>query len=326
MKVTIKELQTYVSKALSKQGFSSKESKIISGILLYAQFRGNNQGIVKLIGTGIPQRPQARPPKIVKETAVSALFDGRRTHAMLVMDKMADTAISKAKKAGIGIVGNFNTDESTGALGYYVTKIAKKGLIGIAYASAPFQTTAPYGSTEARYCTNPMAYGIPTEDEPIILDMSTSAMAYYGLIQAKTAKKKVSKDVGFDKKGSITDDPAEIMSGAIKTFGGHKGSGLALVVQIFAGALVRADSFNNDSDNAGNLIMAIDPNILTPKKVFTKEVSSIIKRVKSARKEKGVNEILIPGERGNKFNNSVIKTGKIEIEDNLYQELQNVSS
>ena len=71
--------------------------------------------------------------------------------------------------------------------------------------------------------------------------------------------------------------------------------------------------------------MAIDPNILTPKKAFNKEVSSIIKRVKSARKQKGVTEILVPGERGNRFYNSVMKSGKIEIEDNLYKELQKVN-
>jgi len=322
MKVAIAELRKLVNKALSNQGYLPDEAKIISDILMYAQLRGNNQGVVKLIGSGIPKRKGGKPPKIVKETPVSALFNGRKTHAMLVMDLITDTAIEKARKSGVGITGNFNTSESTGALGYYVKKIADKGLIGVAYASSPFQTTAPYGSTEARFCTNPMAYGIPTKNDPILLDMSTSAMAYYGLIEAKTAKRKVSKDIGYDKEGDVTSDPAKIMSGAIRAFGGHKGSGLALIVQIFAGALVKADSFDNKSDNAGNLIMAIDPKILTPRKMFTKEISSIVRRTKSARKGKGAQEILIPGERGNIFKQKVLDIGEIEIEDNLYKELR----
>ena len=326
MKVLLNELQELVDKALHNQGFSKKEAKVVSGILMYAQLRGNNQGIVKLIGKGIPQREVAKPPKTVKETPVSALVDGNKTHAMLVMDSVTDIAIKKAKKSGIGITGNFNTDESTGALGYYVKKIADKGLIGIAYASAPFQTTAPHGSTQALFCTNPMAYGIPTETDPIILDMSTSAMAYYGLIESKTAGKKVSNDIGDNSKGKPTTDPAEIMSGALRAFGGHKGSGLALIVQVFAGALVQAESFNSDSDNAGNLVIAIDPNILTPKKKFTKEVSSIVKRMKSGKKLSGVSEILFPGERGNKFNAKVMKEKKIEIEDNLLEELKKVAA
>lgn len=326
MKITLLELKKLVEKSLVKYGYDQKEIAIISGILLYAQLRGNNQGVVKLIGNGIPKTVDLAKPKIVKETPVSALFDGRKTHAMIVMDLATETAIKKAKNSGVGIVGNFGSSESTGALGYYAKKIADQGLIGIAYASAPFQTTAPHGSTEALFCTNPMAYGIPTEDEPIILDMSTSAIAYYGLIEAKTAGKKLASGLGYNKAGFPTQDPAEIMSGAIKTFGGHKGSGLALIVQIFAGALVQADSFNSDSDNAGNLVMAIDPEILTTKKSFTKEVSAIVKRITSAKKAKGVTEITIPGERASKFNKKVVDSGEIEIEENLYKELQKVAS
>lgn len=322
MKIQITKLRQLTRKALKKQGYSNSEVPTIANVLMYAQLRGNNQGVVKLIGRGIPKRDNANSPKIVKETPVSALFNGNKTHAMLVMNLITNTAIEKAEKLGIGITGNFNTSESTGALGYYVKKIAERGLIGIAYASAPFQTTAPYGSTEARFCTNPMAYGIPTEGNPIILDMSTSAIAYYGLIEAKTANKKVAEGIGYDKNGNPTQDPAEIMSGAIKTFGGHKGSGLALIVQIFAGALVRADSFDSNSDNAGNLVLAIDPEILTSRKKFIREVSSIVRRIKFAKMAEGVNEILIPGERSNAVNAEASHSGEIDIEKNLLDQLK----
>ena len=244
---------------------------------------------------------------------------------MLVMNRVVETAIKKAKKSGVGIVGNFNTSESTGAMGYYAGRIAKSGFIAFAYASAPFQTTAPYGSTEALFCTNPMAYGIPTVGDPIVLDMTTSAMAYYGLIEAKTSKKLVPEGIGYDKNGQSTRDPAEIMSGALKTFAGHKGSGLAFVVQILAAALVQGDSFNSDSDNASNLVIAIDPSIMTPKKSFLAQVSSIAKRIKSAKKAKGVSEITLPGERGNRLTKERLSTGEIEMEDNLYHELQKVA-
>lgn len=322
MKIQIIKLRQLAEKALKKQGYDETEVSTIADILMYAQLRGNNQGVVKLIGKGVPKRDGVQDPIVVKDTPVSALFDGNKMHAMLVMSLVTDMAIKKANKFGVGIVGNFNTSESTGALGYYVKKIAQKGLIGIAYASAPFQTTAPHGSTEARYCTNPMAYGIPTENDPIILDMSTSAIAYYGLIEAKTANKKVAPGIGYDKDGDPTQDPTEIMSGAIKTFGGHKGSGLALIVQIFSAALVQADSFNNDSDNAGNLVMAIDPEILTSRKVFVKEVSSIVKCIKSAKKAEGVTEILIPGERGNAVSAQALRSNEIVIEDNLLEQLR----
>lgn len=324
MKIKLSELESVTHKAILKYGYSPEEASVIQKILMYAQLRGNNQGVVKLIGKGIPRIEEGKSPEIVKDTPVSALINGNYTHAMVVMDHLVDLAIEKARKTGVGIAGNYNTSESTGALGYYVNKIAEQGLIGIAFASAPFQTTAPYGSNEARFCTNPLAYGIPTNDEPIILDMSTSAMAYYGLIEAKTAGKNVPEGTGYDNEGKETTDPAAIMSGALKTFGGHKGSGLALIVQILAGVFVKADSFNNDSDNAGNLVIAIDPNIFIDTEEFKTNVSDIVSKIKDARPLEGVEEIYIPGERGNKYKNEVLTSGEIEIEENLWNELQNL--
>ena len=291
---------------------------------MYAQLRGNNQGVVKLIGKGILKREGGNEPKIVKETPVSVLIDGNKTHAMIVMDKLANLAIKKAKESGVGIAGNFNTDESTGALGYYARKIADQGLIGFAFASAPFQTTAPFGSNEAKFCTNPIAYGIPTQSEPIIFDMTTSVMAYYGLIEAKTAGKQLPVGIGYDADGNETTDPAKIMGGALKTLAGHKGSGLALLVQVLAGTLVGAASFDNDSENAGNLVMAINPNIFLDESEFKKNVSNMITKIKSARKLSSVNEIMIPGERGNKITQDRLKSGEIEVEDNLLNKLREI--
>jgi len=324
MKIKTSQLESLTKKALKIYGYTSKEIKVIKDILLYAQLRGNNQGIVKLIGKGIPRRSEGQPPIIVKQTRVSALVDGNKTHAMVVMDYITNLAIKKVKRSGVGIAGSFNTDESTGALGYYVNKIAQAGYIGIAFSSAPFQTTAPYRSNEARFCTNPIAYGIPTSADPIILDMTTSAMAYYGLIEAKTAGRDVPEGIGYDSQGKSTTNPVEIMSGALKTVAGHKGSGLALVVQVLAGAFVGADSFNNASDNAGNLIIAIDPKIFVPTEEFKNRVTDIISKVKSARKIEGVSEILVPGERGNKLTKDRLESGEIEVEDNLLNALKEV--
>lgn len=326
MKIKLAELESITHQAILKYGYSDDEASIIQKVLLYAQLRGNNQGVVKLIGSGIPRRAEAKPPKVIKDTPVSALVDGNSTHAMVVMDMLADLAIEKAKTSGVGIAGNFNTSESTGALGYYVNKIAEQGLIGIAFASAPFQTTAPHGSNEARFCTNPLAYGIPTTEDPIVLDMSTSSMAYYGLIEAKTAGRSVPEGVGYDSEGNETTDPAAIMSGALKTFGGHKGSGLALVVQLLAGVFVKADSFDNDSDNAGNLVMAIDPNIFLDAKEFESGVSDVVTKIKSASRLDGVEEIYVPGERGNRYKNDALENGEIEIEENLLSSLKAVLS
>lgn len=326
MKISVTELKETTLKAIQSYGYNEDEALAIADILLYAQLRGSNQGVIKLIGAGVPKQLTALPPKIVKETPVSILYNGYTANPMIVMNLVTESAIKKAKQSGVGIVGSFNTSLSTGALGYYVHKIAKQGFIGIAYAAPPLKTTAPFGSNEALFCTNPMAYGIPTDSDPIILDMSTSAITYFGLIEAKTANKKVSLDTGYDREGNSTQDPAEILSGAIKTFGGHKGSGLALIVQIFSAALVQADSFDSESKNWGSLVMAIDPEILTTREAFVAEVSSIVKKIKSVRKAQGVKEIMIPGQQSERLYAQAIQSGEIEIEDNLYNELKKVAT
>src|SRR3989339_374396 len=111
MKIPVRELRELVEKALEKQGHDSAAVATIADILMYAQLRGNCQGVVKLIGKGIPKRVGAESPKIVKETPVSALLDGKKTHAMIVMDLATETAIEKAKKSGVGIVGNYGSAE-----------------------------------------------------------------------------------------------------------------------------------------------------------------------------------------------------------------------
>ncbi|NTV31365.1 hypothetical protein HGA91_05325 [candidate division WWE3 bacterium] len=324
MKIALEELSRITLAALKKYGYTDKESEIISQVLLYAQLRNSNQGIVKLIGSGIPKHADAETPIIKKETPASLLLDGNHTHAIIVMDQLTDLAIKKAKEVGIAITGNNNTTESTGALGYYVHKIADAGLIGIAFSSAPYQTTAPHGSNQGRFCTNPLAYGIPTQANPIILDMTTSSMAYYGLIEAKTAGQSVPMGTGYDANGTETTDPSEIMNGALKTFGGHKGSGLALIVQIFASALVGADYFNDESENSGNLVIAINPEIFIDSADFKHNVSDMIAKVKNARKVDGVEEIYVPGERSHIDFEQATQSGFIEIETNLLTDLKKV--
>jgi len=172
------------------------------------------------------------------------------------------------------------------------------------------------------FSTNPIAWGIPTKKEPIVLDMSSSAISFFGLVKAKVKKDQVTKNIGYDSKGKETTDPAKIMDGATKPFDrGFKGAGLALMVQIIGGALVGAD-FLNGSDNDGNILIAIDPKSLAGNDYFLKEVEKIKRAIKKAKKLNEVDEILIPGERGDKTREKILQSGTIEIEENIFKSLK----
>lgn len=325
MKITITELQELVSKALSKQGYNEQESKIIEKVLLYAQLRGNNQGVVKLIGPGIPKSPEASEVTIEKETKVSAFLDAHQMHAMLVVNQGVDMAISKARKHGVGLVGIRGIGSSSGALGYYAKKIADANLVGIV-CSGSMETVAAHGSSEAVLGTNPIAVGVPTEGNPLVFDMTTAAMSYFGVVEASTAGRQLPEGVAYDKEGILTDDPKEVMDGgALKSFdGSHKGSGLSMMIQALTGPLMGAyfTGFGDVSKNwGGHLIIAFNPELFQGIEGIKKGVNQMIEKVKSTRKLEGTDEVLVPGERGNKLTQKALSSGEIEIEDNLYAEL-----
>ncbi len=324
MNIPIRELKSLGRKALKNQGYDEKESDIILDMLLYAQLRGNNQGMVKLIGKGIPKNPKAGRITVEKDTKLSARIGGGNNPGAVVMDMAVRLAITKATEHGFGIVGTHHTNSSTGALGYWAGKIAREGLIGFVFAGSP-ETVTYHGSFEPIFGTNPMAIGMPSGKKTLVLDMATAAMAWYGLIEAKTAGKRIDSSVAFDALGNPTTDPAKAMEGAIRPFDrSYKGAGLALMVEILTGPLVGASfaGFGNTRENWGNLVMAIDPELVTDRKEFAENVERIGKRIKELKTLPGVPEIMLPSERGNRLTEQRMASGTVDIDDALYHELK----
>lgn len=326
MKVKISHLEKLARRALRFYGYKGKELKIILGVLMYAQLRGNNQGVVKLIGRGLPKNSQAKEITVDKQTKLSVLLNGNNNNGMVVLTKAMNFAVKKAKSHGIGIAGTNNTNTSTGAIGFFANEIAKLGYIGFVFAGSP-ETVAMHGSFEPIFGTNPIAIGVPTTNDPIVLDMATAAMAYYGLIEAKTAGRSIPADIAYDSEGHLTSDPTKAMDGALKSFDkNYKGAGLSMIVEILTGPLVRA-SFTGVGDTAqnwGNLILVLDPELLTDREEFKRQVTQLAQRVKNTKMLSGVREIRVPGERGNALTKEHRESGEIEIEDNLLKQLKNV--
>lgn len=326
MVISVDELKELTIKAIKLYGYNDDDTSVISDVLLYAQLRGNNQGIAKLIGKGIPVNPAAGEITVVKETPISARIDGAQNHSMVVLNKAVDIAISKAEKSGFAIVGTFNTSTSSGAIGYFAEKIAAAGLIGQLFSSPPPRVAAS-GSYEPIFGTNPIAVGIPTSVDPVVLDMSTAAMSFYGLVEAKTAGREIPGDVAYDDSGNLTTSPEKVINGgALRCFDrGIKGSGLALLTEIMAGPLVGASFAGiGEKSNWGHLVYAIDPGLLGDRDDFKKNVSALIDKLKSSKKLPGVEEIYYPGERGRRLTQEHISRNEIEVEDNLLVELRKV--
>lgn len=325
MKIKIEELKDLVIKKLSEKNYTQSQAEKIAEVLLYAELTGKNtQGVLKLLGTEPMQNvvPEYEP-KIIKETKLATLIDGGGNAAPLVCQMATDILIEKCRENGMAIVGTNNTFASSGVIGFYANKIASNDLIGLAFAGSP-GGVAPHGSIEPLFGTNPLAFGFPTQNDPLIFDMATSAITWYGLVRAKTLGEKLPEGVAIDSEGNLTTDPEEAMNGAILPFDkDYKGSGLSMMVEILTGPLVGGTFATPDGKGDwSNLFIAIDPEQLVGKDEFKEKCSELIQIVKNSKKQKGFEEVLVPGERGMKLKEKLGNEGELDIEDKVVEELK----
>lgn len=327
MKIKIEEFNKLMVSILSSKYYSKAEAEKISEVLLYAELSGKNtQGVLKLLGTEPAQDVQPQhPAKIIKQTKVSAVIDGGRAAGPLSAQFATDTAIAIAKENEVSIVGMNNTITSTGTIGYYARKIAKENLIGIVMANCP-RSVAPVGGLELVTGTNPIAFGFPTNEHPIVFDMATSAITWYGLVRAKALGQKIADNIAIDKDGNITTDPGNAMDGAILPFDrSYKGFGLSIVVELLAGALTGAsyvfDKGDSPSDDWGTVIIAFNPDLLVGTEQFKNKSSELVKKIKSKKTKDGT-PIHIPGYDTEYLIQKVLDEGEVEIEDEIISKLR----
>jgi len=171
---------------------------------------------------------------------VSARLDGGFHLSWFVHRQAADLAISKALTSGIAIVSIANAGVS-GALGYLAERMASAGLAAIVVNSSPLTVVAP-GTTVPCLGTNPLAIGLPRRAAPpLVLDMATSAIAFNQILRLRDAGEPLPGGAAGGGDGQLTTDPAEAIDpvtgrGRILPFGGHRGYGLSVMLELMAAA------------------------------------------------------------------------------------------
>lgn len=179
---------------------------------------------------------------------------------------------SLAKVQGIVALA-IRHSSSAGVLGWFVERSAKAGLIGIGFANSSSLMASP-GSGKRFFGTNPLAFAVPRGEgaPPLIADMATSTVAYVTVAEYAAAGKPIPPGWGVDRHGHPTTDAKEVIShGAMAPAAGHKGSALALLVDILAGGLAgpnfsfQASRFGNSEGgppDVGQMFLAISPSVL----------------------------------------------------------------
>ncbi len=247
-----RRLHEFTAAAFLKLGLPAADAQTAADVLSAADRRGiDSHGVARLrtyidlLAAG-RVNPRAKP-KLLRETASTATVDGDNGLGLVVGPFANKLALDKAEGAGTGWVSVCNTNHF-GIAGYYVLQAVERGRIGWAMTNST-PGVAPLWSVERMLGTNPIAIGFPAgEEPPVVLDMSTSAVAYGKLENAMRRGESIPTGWAIDRDGRPTTDPHAIEEGgallplgATREHGGHKGYGLAVAVDLLSAMLSGAN-------------------------------------------------------------------------------------
>lgn len=324
MKIALKELREKVLRTLG-QSFDPATSEQIADCLLWAEMSGiKPMGVAKMTGTEPVQN--IKPTKdvaIERDTKLSQLIDAGGWPAPAVCGQATNVAIGKAKAHGFAIVGVHGTYSSNTAQAYYIDQIAHNDLIGIMMSRSPGML-APFDSIDPLFGSNPLGFAFPTADEPIVFDMTSSAMTWSGMLLAKARGEQLPGGVAIDKDGNPTADPSEAMNGAFLSFDrSYKGSGIGMIVEIMAGPLAASAfcDYKTFDKDYGTIIMAIDPELLVDISTFKQQCSELAKIITQSRPKKGIDTVRLPGERARAAHKAAEASGFVDVDATVLREL-----
>lgn len=318
------ELETFIMDVLRTE-YSAEESKRMTEIILFGELAGKpSHGIIRLVRGNYGAFVEGKRGTMVynRKTKVSTQIDGKGNPGMLIASIAMQEVLKLAKDNGIGIVGTKGSFGSAGALTYYCEKIARENLIPVMLAQS-VPVIAPFNTKRALFGTNPIAFAIPTENDPLIFDMSTSAIAFGNIMKHKATNTKLPEGVAIDEEGNMTTDPHKAVNGATLAFdASYKGSGLAMMVELLAGLWTESSYEGLHEENgAGNLFLAFSPELLSDTESLKQKAKEFIETLRNAPTRDG-KKVRIPGENTLKIRDANLAKGEIEVNETILNQIK----
>ncbi len=306
IRVTADALLSYTTALFERLDLPADEAATVADCLVWASLRGiDSHGAIRIpsyvmrIEKGIVKtRPDTR---VIKETRAALVVDGDHGHGPVTLKFAMEKAIEKAREASIGWVLVANSSHA-GAVGYYTRMAAEAGMAGL-YMGASQPNMAYYGARVAGVATNPIAISVPgSRHHMISLDMATAVAGVGRLMHHRDTGETLGEGWALDADGNPTTDP---MAAALPApLGGPKGSGLSLMFECLTSLMVAAPlaermiSGTYTTHQQNGLVAAIDIAAFTDADDYRANVDKLFDAIKGLPRAPGVDEILLPGERG----------------------------
>jgi LDH2 family malate/lactate/ureidoglycolate dehydrogenase len=317
--VQIEAAAQLVMQALLRAGLAAADAKLVADHVIDCELRGVAYGglsraltVAERLATGGPRTPLT----ITSKSSISAMVDGGNQPGYVVAFRATEVARERALQHGIGLVGLHNT-WLTGMLSYYMEMLTGAGYVGMAFASSKWHV-APLESAEGRFGANPMAFGFPTETDPIIFDASVSNIMVSDVVLHQRLGRPLPAGSGYTAGGQPTTDAAEVLRGALSVWGGHRGSALGMVIQLL-GFLANAEVVPPKDRDQCQLIVALDPRLLVDD--FPAKASAYASHVRSARPLEDGKAPRLPFERSLAARRAALARGTIEVADEVHAAL-----
>jgi uncharacterized oxidoreductase len=305
------------------KGCNPREAATIAMRLCGANLRGHDShGIIR-----VPRYVERmdsgmiRPNKQVKvliDGEAFAVLDGQRGFGQTIGEQAVDAGIARARKNGVAVVGLRNSGH-LGRIGDWAERAAAENMVSMHFVNIRGALlVAPFGGSDRRMSTSPIAIGIPVQNaDPIVLDMATSTVSEGKVLVAFQSGKLMQEGALIDSTGNPTVDPWHLYGdvpeggnpnpflgpGALTAFGLHKGSGLNFMMEMLAGALAGSgcaagiDDAEKRTVCNGMLSVYIVPEVFGDLEAFTREVRSYVAFVKASPPADPDADVLIPGEK-----------------------------
>ena len=307
------KLRSGVEAILRASGSDEREAKAVTDHLVEANLKGHDShGVgmvpqyVRHIGEG--KLKLNRHVKLVRDDGPFLVGDGRMGHGQVVAMELTDLAIARAKAQGIAVSG-LVMSHHIGRVGTYGERCAAAGMVSLHFVNVAGHRAlvAPFRGTDARFNTNPICLTLPAtaNNPPTILDFATSKIALGKVRVARNKGERVAPGTLLDAAGKPSTDPNVMFegekTGAVVTFGEHKGYGLALFAEIFGAALVGGLTIAPHHPRTFGIVnnmmtIVIDPQRLTDMAALKSEIDAVVAYFKASPPSDPAAPVLVPGD------------------------------
>lgn len=319
MKIAITELSEQVKKYLLAVGLSEKDAGTLTELVVEQELAGNRFSAVgELPGKHarlLENIANSTEEVVVTKPAVK-LIKGNGRLASIITAEYLDETITNAKNQGIYALGIYDSTYNE-FFDVFCRRVAAQNCIAIIVENGGPQGVTPFGGKTDITGTNPIAYGIPTNKYPIVFDAATSMHAYGLIGQAKERGEKLPDNAYVDKEGNVTTNPE--VAYAVLPFGGFKGFGINLLIDVLSGSLVRGKSgLDQPIDSQryiGTLVIVIDPAAFGDTEDFKQSTTKLAEDILAVEPLNPDEPVRVPGYRGAKRREQFEAEGFVEIED-----------